>query len=85
MSSFTKPLITEKHAYHLHFSKVESLSSSKYFIKVAEGPVFHTVFEMKQKPAGNWEVVMPAPDYIFKAEALLSSYILEQQEATIVN
>ena len=83
MSNFSKPLRSNQHTYNLSFSKVESMTTHKYFVTISDNYKALSAFEMKQNSKGEWKIVLPAPDYILKEEGLLSSWIINERNAIV--
>ena len=64
MPVFNTWIIVNDKTLHFEFSKVVSPSGDKYFVNVFDQEFLVASFEVKDKEQGNWEIVLPAPQWI---------------------
>ncbi len=80
MTNFTKTFQTNEGVYYLTFTKIESLTSKKYFVVSRTSSEVVAAFEMKQNKEGVWKVIEPAPACIIEAEPLLRAAIRDNNQ-----
>ena len=84
MPNFTKGFQTDDGYFELSFSKIESFTINKYFVRVHKASEFIVGFDMKQNTEGEWEVIAPAPAYIMQAKDKLARLIEDYCNKTAV-
>jgi hypothetical protein len=83
MANFSKTFNTDKGVFTLTFTKIESLTSHRYFVTAETSSFLVARFDMKQTKEGDWKVMAPAPECVIKAESLLSSVIIENSKPVL--
>ncbi|HYH16802.1 MAG TPA: hypothetical protein VD794_16335 [Flavisolibacter sp.] len=83
MSNFSKTFNTDKGIFLLTFTRIESLTSYRYFVTAETSSFLVARFEMKQTKEGNWKVIAPAPDCVQEAESKLSTIINENSKSAL--
>lgn len=67
MASFHTRIVVDARELYFEFTKVVIPEGVKYFVQVFDLPGIFASFEVRATYAGDWYVVLPAPQWILDA------------------